>query len=95
MENKKDKKLPGYPKYPVKDDIYNKAKEESDIDPENLDKVKDALDESGEDIHELDFGDVVYKEELDVPGAELDDEQEDIGSEDEENNFYSQGGDKD
>ena len=31
--------------------------------------------------------------ELDVPGSELDDEQEDIGSEDEENNYYSLGGD--
>jgi len=30
---------------------------------------------------------------LDVPGAELDDAQEQIGSEDEENNYYSIGGD--
>jgi len=30
---------------------------------------------------------------LDVPGSELDDEQELIGSEDEENNYYSLGGD--
>lgn len=28
-------------------------------------------------------------EDLDVPGSELDDEQEEIGSEDEENNAYS------
>ncbi|WP_057937264.1 hypothetical protein [Algoriphagus resistens] len=28
-------------------------------------------------------------DDLDVPGSELDDEQERIGSEDEENNFYS------
>lgn len=28
-------------------------------------------------------------DELDVPGSELDDDQERIGSEDEENNFYS------
>ena len=32
-------------------------------------------------------------EDLDVPGAELDDTQEAIGSEDEENNYYSLGGD--
>ena len=31
-------------------------------------------------------------DDLDVPGAELDDEQEDIGEEDEENNYYSLGG---
>ena len=30
---------------------------------------------------------------LDIPGAELDDEQESVGSEDEENNIYSLGGD--
>lgn len=33
-------------------------------------------------------------DDLDVPGAELDDKQERIGSEDEENNYYSLGGDK-
>ena len=32
-------------------------------------------------------------EDLDIPGAELDDNQEEIGSEDEENNYYSLGGD--
>jgi hypothetical protein len=31
--------------------------------------------------------------ELDIPGADLDDTMEDIGSEDEENNYYSLGGD--
>jgi len=34
-----------------------------------------------------------YGDGLDVPGAELDDSEEDIGSEDEENNYYSLGGD--
>jgi hypothetical protein len=33
-------------------------------------------------------------EDLDVPGAELDDEEESIGEEDEENNYYSLGGDR-
>ena len=28
---------------------------------------------------------------LDVPGSELDDQQENVGSEDEENNYYSLG----
>ena len=32
------------------------------------------------------------KNDLDIPGAEMDDLQEDIGSEDEENNYYSLGG---
>ena len=38
--------------------------------------------------------DAVDGNNLDVPGSELDDEQEDIGSEDEENNYYSIGGDE-
>jgi hypothetical protein len=33
-------------------------------------------------------------EDLDVPGAELDDDSEAIGAEDEENNYYSLGGDR-
>ena len=32
-------------------------------------------------------------EDLDIPGAELDDADEEIGKEDEENNYYSLGGD--
>jgi hypothetical protein len=32
-------------------------------------------------------------EDLDIPGSELDDDLEKIGSEDEENNYYSLGGD--
>ena len=35
----------------------------------------------------------ITSDELDVPGSELDDTQEAIGSEDEENNYYSLGGD--
>jgi len=33
------------------------------------------------------------EDDLDIPGSELDDQQENIGSEDEENNYYSIGGD--
>lgn len=48
----------------------------------------------GGDNNEKDFGDDVSGGDLDVPGSELDDEQERIGSEDEENNYYSLGGDR-
>ena len=37
--------------------------------------------------------DLQSEKDLDIPGSELDDQQEDIGSEDEENNYYSLGGD--
>ena len=71
----------GYPHYPEKDDIYNKEKKDDSIDPDDKSKIKKqpkaALDE----------------DELDIPGAELDDADEEIGEEDEENNYYSLGGD--
>ena len=74
-----DKKviLPGYPTYPASEDLYAQSKEEEEIDPEVISKDKD--EDSGDN--------------LDVPGSELDDNQEEIGSEDEENNYYSLGGD--
>ncbi|HEY0677077.1 MAG TPA: hypothetical protein VGD17_02280 [Chitinophagaceae bacterium] len=37
---------------------------------------------------------VVDAEDLDIPGAELDNENEEIGEEDEENNYYSLGGER-
>ena len=43
--------------------------------------------ESGRENPSLDDG-------LDIPGAELDDANEEIGAEDEENNYYSLGGDQ-
>ena len=43
--------------------------------------------------NEKDFKDDKSEEDLDVSGAELDDEMEDVGSEDEENNYYSLGWD--
>jgi len=39
----------------------------------------------------MDSANKISTDNLDVPGAELDDEQEEIGSEDEENNYYSIG----
>jgi len=45
-------------------------------------------------IEELDDEDRADMDmDLDVPGADLDDEQEAVGNEDEENNYYSIGGD--
>ena len=43
--------------------------------------------------NEKNFRDDMSGSDLDVPGSELDDQQENIGSEDEENNYYSLGGD--
>lgn len=75
-----DKKFP-LPEYKQEDDIYNRAKEEP-------------LDDEGQPVkgkgsnRNKQLGD-----DLDVPGAELDDADEGVGEEDEENNYYSLGGD--
>lgn len=74
--------------YPATEDIYNQEDKLEDIDPEGI---------SGERIinpdnnHEWKQNSDKLGNDLDVPGSELDDELEDIGSEDEENNFYSEG----
>ncbi len=85
--------FPGYPLYPASQDIYNQY-EETDIDPENISKKKKSITNDPTNIlNESDFDDDYTGSDLDVPGSELDDDQEDIGSEDEENNYYSLGGD--
>lgn len=72
--------------YDANEDIYNQEERLEDIDPQDI---------SGErivnnDNHEWKQNSDKIGNDLDVPGSELDDEQEDIGSEDEENNFYSE-----
>ncbi|MCF6407888.1 hypothetical protein L3C95_33685 [Chitinophaga filiformis] len=53
----------------------------------------DSTDDDGDPLNEGSFGEETSGADLDVPGAELDDENEDIGAEDEENNTYSRGSD--
>ena len=87
--------LQGYPSYPASEDFYNKFQEEKDIDPEDISQIKQSNqpDKSGMNMEKNFTGDVSGID-LDVPGSELDDEQENIGAEDEENNYYSLGGDE-
>ncbi|HMG15342.1 MAG TPA: hypothetical protein VK590_07855 [Saprospiraceae bacterium] len=93
--NKVPKELPGYPIYPPNEDIYNKYKEEEEIDPENINRLKTPTTEVKEGRwNEKNFGEDVSGDDLDIPGSDLDDEQEEIGNEDEENNYYSIGGDR-
>ena len=78
--------------YPASEDIYNKDKEETEIDPEDISKTKISKTDDGK-YNEKTFNQDKSGSDLDIPGSELDDQQEDIGSEDEENNGYSIGGD--
>lgn len=90
---KKDNKdLPGYPDYPVDEDIYKKFKEVDELNPDDLTSKKEP-NMKPNSRNEKDFKDDVSGGDLDVPGSELDDKMEDIGEEDEENNYYSLGGD--
>lgn len=83
-----------YPLYPESEDIYNRFKKEKDMDPEDISKVKksDKSDKARTNI-EKESNEDASGTNLDIPGSELDDEQENIGNEDEENNYYSIGGD--
>jgi len=76
-----------------------KSKSESDVDKNDLMALGDknlGMDIDDEDavlrsrIYPVDMA----ASDLDIPGSELDDENESIGEEDEENNFYSLGGDE-
>ena len=78
--SEEDKKFP-LPVYKKEDDIYSREKEEpfENEGPPGKTKAGRSGKNPGED--------------LDVPGTELDDADEVIGEEDEENNYYSLGGD--
>lgn len=86
-EKKEKDNLPGYPVYPPTEDIYN-SYEETDLNPDNLAEKKNVFKYTeSQEVQDLETGD-----DLDIPGSELDDEQEVTGNEDEENNYFSLGG---
>ena len=90
IEEIRDKAFPGYPAYPASEDIMNKEdREELDVE-----KVTSSARINNEIAREEGEDPADYDEGLDVPGAELDDDVESVGEEDEENNYYSLGGDR-
>jgi len=93
-ESKKKPKIdfPAYPSNPESEDIYNQDKKESNVNLDEMSRSKTTSVKNGIK-NEKDFEDDMSGYDLDVPGSELDDQQESIGSEDEENNYYSLGGD--
>ncbi len=83
--------LPGYPVYPESEDIYNNELKVEDINPDSIsERMLPNL--SGNSNDQV-LDEFIGERDLDIPGSELDDEQESIGTEDEENNYYSLGGD--
>ncbi|MEP7377579.1 MAG: hypothetical protein ABI675_29510 [Chitinophagaceae bacterium] len=87
-----DDSLPASLQYSPKDDIYNKGKKVENVNPDDNSIIKDSKEKEGV-MNEKDFEDDLSGDDLDIPGAELDDSNEEIGEEDEENNYYSLGGD--
>ena len=71
--------------YAPSEDIYNQDERLS------LDENGNVLNKGEEDVDKIEQ--VMTGGDLDVPGSELDDDNELIGEEDEENNYYSLGGD--
>jgi len=95
QKNPKDKKnIEGYPLYAAGEDFYSKYQEDNEVNPDDISEVAASIENAEVSTsHVMDSGNKISSDDLDVPGAELDDEQEEIGSEDEENNYYSIGGD--
>ena len=93
-KTRKEGNLHGYPPYPPGEDIYGKCQKDRKIDPEDPTNTKEPLSnyKTGK-YNEKDFDDDVTGDDLDVPGSEPVDGLEIIGREDEENNYYSLGGD--
>ncbi|MNK73561.1 hypothetical protein D3C87_930590 [compost metagenome] len=73
--------------YPANEDIYNQDNKLEDIDLEEISSERTIT----QNNHEWKQNSDKIGNDLDIPGAELDDQQEEIGSEDEENNYYSEG----
>src|SRR5689334_9777916 len=80
-------------------DIEKKLLDESANDMPTTDERRlrraqlNSTDDDGDLLNEKASGDAISGSDLDVPGADDDNEDEDIGEEDEENNPYSLGGD--
>ncbi len=89
-----DDDLYGYPPYPPTEDIYGVYQKDRDINPEDPSNLNSPKNYNKPGLNnEKDFEEDMSGSDLDVPGSELDDDLEFIGSEDEENNYYSLGGD--
>jgi len=84
----------GYPLYPSDDDIYSKYHEEKSLDPDRIFFPENSADSeefiiSDSNDFNIDFMDKIS----DLSELEAEDSQENPGLEDEENNYYSLGGD--
>ncbi|HOY04795.1 MAG TPA: hypothetical protein PLO67_05290 [Saprospiraceae bacterium] len=92
-QSEKQTNPPGYPLYPAGEDIYNQSEKVAEITTEDTISPLHSTADNPQNTQEKGTEGDSYGGDLDVPGSELDDAQEEIGNEDEENNYYSLGGD--
>ena len=85
-------RLPDYTPYHENDELYPKDAKLKFPDLDDYPDM-DTRNAKFEIMNEKDFSEDVSGGDLDVPGSELDDDMEANGDEDEENNYYSLGGD--
>ncbi len=78
--------------YPASEDMYNKSKLATEVHPGDPSRHK-SENSANRKAEEVGLRGNRPGDDMDVPGSELDDQQESVGSEDEENNYYSLGGD--
>ena len=72
-------------------DLLDNASDGNDIDSQQLKRAQlDSTDIDGTPLNEEAGDEDLVGDDLDIPGIELDDADEEIGEEDEENNSYSQ-----
>jgi hypothetical protein len=88
MKNKK----PEQQLYEDPSEKMKKVVPDAEVELNPLKELKE-IEEIDKDLIEVPHNGPLEGSDLDIPGAELDDEAESIGSEDEENNYYSIGGD--
>ena len=75
---------------PLEKQLLERA-DESSIDEEDLSESElEDTDNDGDLLNEESSSTSISGKDLDVPGADLDDQDESIGEEDEENNSYSE-----
>ena len=88
QDKKEEKDFPGYPIYPASEDIYHTDKKAREVNPDDNSIIKAPNEKRGA-WNEKDYDNDLIGDDLDVPESELDD----TGIEDEENDYYSLGGD--
>jgi hypothetical protein len=91
IDNEVIEKRKGFLLYLNNEDLFNKFQIEDNTNPDDLSDI-DISSDIIENDNERDLDSELMGDNLDVPGSELDDQEENIGSEDEENNYYSIGG---